>query len=480
MAEIHEKCAVVGVFDPNAAELTALALRKLDHRGPDSTGIGGITETGTFEAFRSPGKAKDVLTDDRVARLGTLGLVATVGHGRYPTSGGVDTYHPIAAGRGTRQIFYVENGNASDLSALEADLGRRNIATGRLNDSEMATQAIADRRRRGASLVDAIADTYPLLVGAHSSIVAGMGPDGEPTLAAFRDSCGIRPLVWGRTESGGYVFASETVGLDAAGASYSGDVAPGSMMTVSHEGTRTYELATPTPKFDPFELIYFSNKNSLFKGHRIGDIRAALGAMLAVEYGDAASGNVVVGIPNSANTYAEGYADALDLEYRKQAITKNKVDRTFMQMTKQGRQELRDQTYNFDRSQLQGEDLDVIDDSLVRNNTAPYNTRKLRELGARSVNVYIGSPPIRFPNFYGVDIPDQNDLVASHMSMEEIRKTIKCERLGYLSLEGMLDVFFGMTGETADNFDLSCFTGDYPISIGNRDIRAPSHIGNAA
>jgi amidophosphoribosyltransferase len=474
MGEVHEKCAVVGAFGPNAGILASEALRVLDHRGPDSTGIGGITNFGEMHAFREPGMAAEVLTPERIKRIGNIGMVATVGHGRYPTSGIGKVYHPIAAGEGNKQILYAENANGSFLPPLEADLSRRGIDTTHMNDTEMNTWAISDRYTHGASLVEAIADAYPHFVGARSSVVIGRGLDGEPMMAAFRDPFGVKPLVWGQTKEREYVVASETIGLEAAGARYIAEVEPGSLMTFTAEGIRRYELAKATPKFDAFEIIYFSNKESLFKGMRIGDIRAGLGAMLAAEYGDRFQGTITAGVPNSANTYAEGYSEASGLEYRKGAILKRDSQRSFLQPSEALRRELRNRKYLLDGSLFYGEDMDVLDDSLVRNNTAPHITRTLLEEGAKSVNILIGSPPIRFPNFYGINTPDQKDLIAANMSLGEMMRTrIKCQNLGFLSLRGMLDVFYALTGETEDRFEISCFTGDYPIPVGKRDIIIP-------
>jgi amidophosphoribosyltransferase len=476
MGEMREKCAVVGVFDPNAGELAAQGLRVLDHRGPDATGLGGMTADGQIpEVFRMPGRASEVLTPERVGTLGELGLMAAVAHGRYATSGGIGEFHPIEHG-----VLYAENGNASDLRKLQADLDQRGIATTHMNDSQMQAAAIGDRVRRGASTVEAIADAYPKFVGAHSSIVVGHGLDGEPLLAAFRDPCGIRPLFWGRTQSGGYMFASETVGLDAAGATYGGEVDPGSLMTVTEKGLQRYQLAAPNPKFDPFEIIYFSNKNSLFKGQRIGDIRRALGRMTAAEYGHDDESDIVVGIPNSAKPFAEGYAGAADIKYVQEAMSKHTNERTFLGENKAAQEALREVIYDFREDLICGNRVTLFDDSLLRNNTAPFVARGFKALEAKSVDVMIGSPPIRYPNFYGINTPTQEDLVASHMSMEEIRDSIGCKRLGFLSLEGMLETFYEMTGESQDRFDLSCFTGDYPVSIGDRHISTRVRSGNTA
>ncbi len=482
MGEIRERCAVVGTFGPNATELTALALRELDHRGPDSTGIGGITPAGGYESFAEPGRAREVLKPHVVSQVGELGLVATVGHCRYATSGDGFVGYPINTGNS----LYAENGNGSDLSLLERDLDRRGINTRGMNDSQMSAWAIGDRVKSGASVVEAIADTYPLMVGAHASVINGKGLSGEPLLAAFRDPCGIRPLVLGATKEGGYMIASETTGLDAAGATYIKDVPPGGLITISENGIEEYELASPNPKYDPFEIIYFSNKNSRFVGHRIGDIRAALGARFAQEHSEMfADTTAVVYVPNSGKPYAEGLAAAWDKPHLLDtkghgAIQKITDERTFLQATLAMRRALRNKSYSYTNELLAGHDLTVIDDSLVRNNTAPTIHGGLMSAGARSVSVAIGSPPIIYPNFYGINMPSQRELTAATKSIEEIRRDIGCKRLGYLSLEGMLDVLTEVTGVPADHFDLSCFTGDYPIPIGRRDIRRPVFSGYAA
>jgi amidophosphoribosyltransferase len=481
MGEMREKCGVVGVFDPQAAELAAEGIRRLDHRGPDSTGLGGMTEAGVFaETFQMPGRASETLTPERISKLGELGMVAAVAHSRYATSGGADVSYPVEYGAARKRILYGVNGNESNLQKLEADLARRHISTDNMNDGQMEAAAIGHRVQQGASIVEAIADAYPNFVGAHSSVVVGHGLDGEPMVAAFRDPNGIRPLLWGRIPNGGHMFASETVALAAAGASYEGEVDPGELVTVTHEGMQRYQLAEPDPKFDPMEIFYFSNKDSLFKGQRIGDIRAALGRALAAEYGHLDDSAIVVGIPNSAKPFAEGYAHATQIKYVQDALRKHRNERTFLGQDKAARQALRETIYDLREDLILGKPSTIVDDSLARNNTAPPIARKFMNAGAPWVDVLIGSPPIRFPNFYGINTPTQGELVASHMSIEDIRDSIGCRRLGFLSLEGMLKTFYEMTGETGDQFDLSCFTGDYPVSIGERDIRTPVHSGYSA
>ncbi|HSX42596.1 MAG TPA: hypothetical protein VLF59_00735 [Candidatus Saccharimonadales bacterium] len=479
---MREKCAVVGVFDPEmATELAASAIRVLDHRGPHATGIGGISGDNEMVAFHAPGRAREVLTEPEVAKMSARGLTVAIAHGRYATSGGMDKAHPIKVNTGRQAILYEENGTNSDLRPLEADLAQRGYNTDGLIDSEMNALAIGDRIKRGASAVEAIAGAYRHMIGGQAGIIACHDLDGSPMLAAYRDPCGIRPLAWGRTPGKGYMFASETIGLDEAGATIGGEVPPGGLMTVSHNGLKHYQLAPPNPKFDPFELLYFSNKRSLFKGQPIGDIRAALGRRLAEEYGFDSSSNGVIGIPNTAITFAAGYAAATDIEHRQEILRKNSTARAFLGNTAKDRQNIRNGLYTLQDHLVKGGEFDLVDDSLLRNGNAPFVNRLFREAGAAAVRLYIGSPPIRYPNFYGTNIPHQRELVASHQSAEQIRRDTGVDSLGYLSLEGMLETFYDMTGESDSNFDLSCFTGDYRhTSIGPRDIYEPIYADYSA
>jgi len=311
--------------------------------------------------------------------------------------------------------------------------------------------------------------------------VASHDLDGSPMLAAYRDPCGIRPLFWGRTPNRGYMFASETQALDIAGATTGGEVEPGGMMTVSHNGVRHYRLAPPNPKFDPCEIFYFSNKDSYFKNQRIGDIREALGRRLAEEYGLPRDSDLVVGVPNSAKPFAKGFADATGVTYKQEVLAKRNRERTFLGQDKAQQVNLRNNGYLLQKHLVRNNRLSVVDDSVYRNNTAPHINRLLMMAGAWEVDMYIGSPPIRYPNFYGINTPSQMELVAAQKSMEDIRADIGCRQLGFLSLEGMLEVLHDLTGEPADHFDLSAFNADYShTSIGNRDIHVPAFTGYGA
>ncbi|MFI5275202.1 MAG: amidophosphoribosyltransferase [Candidatus Saccharimonadales bacterium] len=464
--ELQEKCAVVGAYEVNAGVDAALALQYMENRGSGATGIGGISDEGKFRLIRETGSAGDVWDDERIALIAAWGLQAAVGHNRYATSGRTGAHHqPAEYGAGDSQILLGHNGNLSDTRQLALDCVLRGIDIVGINDSELKTRAIADRIENGASLPDAVADVYPLLVGAFSSVAVAKGADGEPILTAFRDRHGVRPLALGKT-AGGLIVASETKGLEAAGAGYIRDIRPGEMVTITPNGLESRQLADPDPKFDMFELIYFSRPDSKFKGIPIAEIRRLMGRQLGVESHDMVDKDtLVVGVPASAVPFGEGFAEQVGCEYQ-QFITKNpEIGRTFMAPTQDMREALRELKYLFDWDAIQGRDIAVVDDSIVRNNTGRFIVQKLLANGARSVSMFSGSPPIRFPNFYGIDTPAQVDLVAANLDIESIREAIGAKQLGYLSIDGMMQAVYGATGEPRENFELSCFTGDYPIGV---------------
>lgn len=470
---MNEKCAVVGVYDAStAAQGAADALKVMENRGSGATGIGGITDEGKIQFMREAGAAGDVWDDERIAELATWGLVAAVGHDRYATSGRDDAHHqPAESGIGDQQILLGHNGNLSDTRQLSLDSVYRGIRVDDVNDSEMKTRAIADRVAKGATIEDAVEKVFPLLTGAFSTVIASRNRNGDPVLTAFRDRHGVRPLALGRTV-GGLMVASETMGLKAAGAGFVRDIKPGEMISISPDEVEIRQLAEPDPKFDMFELIYFSRPDSEFKGVSIADIRRAMGRQLAIEHADKLSDDtLVVGVPATAVPFGQGFAEQSGLEYR-QLITKNpEVGRTFMAPTQALREALREIKYLFEADMIRGRNIAFVDDSIVRNTTAAFITRKLKSYGALSVSVFSGSPPIRFPNFYGIDTPEQRHLVAARKEINAIRDDIGAAYLGYLSLDGMMQSVYDITGEPAENFEVSCFTGHYPITIDPANLR---------
>ncbi len=466
--ELHEKCAVVGVaYDERAAGLGAAALSAQSHRGAGATGLGGYAAADTLHLERTPGDASEVYTDEVTERLLRLGLTAIVGHDRYATFGPVDAhFQPVER----HNVLLAHNGTLPDTDRLNKFLYRYNVPYETLNDSERMGYAIGELVHLGARLPEAINEIFPMLTGAFSCVALSKSDGRAPELAAFRDRYGVRPLVLGTTPGGAYIFASETCGLAAAKAAYLRDVQPGELVVINENGLQSYELAKRTPAFDAFELIYFARPDSEMFGQPVGMVRHELGKQLAVEYGHMApEGSLVVGVPASAWPFAQGFADARGLEHQ-EVIHKNpQAGRSFMQPTQKEREALRNRKYVFDEAAITGRDIVLIDDSIVRMTTAGYITRRLYDAGARSVVVLVGSPPIRFPNFYGIDTPEQRELAAAHRSIKQMRDEIGCQALGFLSLDGMTATIQRVTGQDAGALELSCFTGSYPIPIGEHN-----------
>ena len=312
----------------------------------------------------------------------------------------------------------------------------------------------------GLTAPEAIRAAIPMYIGGYSCIAMH---DGQ--LIAFRDPHGIRPLEMGRLENGGYVFASETCALDALKAHYVREVAPGEMIVTGRDGDlASYPFAPAAPRFDIFEIIYFMDASSRWRGQRVADMRSEMGRQLAQEH-PILGEPLVIGIPRSAVPAGEAYAEVLKLEYR-QAITKHHGSgRNFTRHTPEERREAIRQKFDYDKALITGRDIVLVDDSIVRMDTIKIIVEKVKEAGARSVTVLSASPPIRFPNFYGVATADQKQLIAATHSIEKIQELIGCQYLGYLSLSRLV----AATGYPAHMFELSCFTGEYPIDIGEEN-----------
>lgn len=464
--ELNEKCAVAAVLalkpGVQAASLVYEELFAMQHRGVEASGIVSEYEAGLIAHTRKLGMVVDVYSPEDMAKL--QGAVA-IGHNRYSTSGAKDGHAQPVLDE-TVGLALSVNGNLPSTRKLEVFLRRHGIQTAAMNDVEMMGYAVGQFLRDGSSLPDAITKAYPLFTGAFSAVALHNG-----TLVAFRDRCGIRPLALGRLDSG-YAVASETCGLDIIDATYIREIEPGEMLVLSSSGTNSTQLAKARHKLDMFEFVYFARHDSYLYGKSVNEVRRQFGVQLAREHPpvtDDRKNMLVVPVPDTSVPASEGYADTLGVRHC-QALIKNRyIGRTFMQPTHADRRNHLRRKHNIIPEAVRGKDIILIDDSIVRLNTMPRLVALAYAAGARSVTVRVASPPVRYPDFYGIDTPEQHELAASHMTVEAIRAAMgsgskKCIDLGYLSLEGMV----AATGLPASKFNLSCFTGEYPISIAER------------
>lgn len=467
-----EKCAVMGVSsrteDIESALIAQAGLAALQHRGPEASGIAYSTESGRLDLVSGDGMVKDVFRDGVL--LGRLGHSA-VGHNRYATSGPKSGQAQPIIDRGTGTAV-AHNGNLPVTRQLEVFLKNYNIVTQGLTDSEMMARAIFKYVNDGFPLARAVETAYPLLRGAFMT-VAMRGS----TVVGVKDKCGIRPGVIGETDSG-LVIASETCALDSIGARFVRDIGAGEMV-VLHKGEiiEQTQVTEPDPKFDAFELVYFMRPDSKHNGETIFEMRRRAGKELAEEHGprlQLSENTLVVPVPATSVPAAEGFAAALRLESGTAIIKNSDSGRSFLIGSEEERQRMLLQKHSIIDGVIRGRDVILIDDSIVRLNTLPRLVAAAIRAGAKSVTVLIASPPVRFPDFYGIDTPTQAELAAANMTIEEMRAKVGADYLGFLSLSRLIR----STGIPREQLNLSCFTGEYPIGIGRRmdEIRKPEDM----
>lgn len=458
--EAKEKCAVSAVMtsDPemSASELTYETLFAMQHRGTEASGMASLLPDGLLETHRENGMVRDVYDEESIRRL--AGNLA-IGQNRYSTNGS-KSGHPQPVIDSAIGFALGHNGNLPVTQYLETYLSKKHVNPRHLNDSEMMGHVIAQHIRDGQDLPDAVELAYPLFKGAFSCVAMHDG-----MIVAFRDSKGIRPLALGRLDDG-YAVTSETCGLDIIGADYEREIAPGEMVVINSDGMQSTQIAEGDPKLDMFEFVYFARHDSQLYGQSVNEVRRRFGQQLAEQHPpmtDDAKNVLVVPVPDTSVPAAEGYADALGLQHR-QAVIKNRyIGRTFMQPTHHLRRQQLRRKHNIIADAVEGRDLIFIDDSIVRGNTVPRLVELAHKVGAKSVSVLIASPPVRFPDYYGIDTPKQSELAAANMTVEQMREEIGCRYLGFLSLSRMITA----TNQPASKFNLSCFTGEYPVGIGH-------------
>jgi amidophosphoribosyltransferase len=280
-------------------------------------------------------------------------------------------------------------------------------------------------------------------------------------VVGFRDECGIRPLSLGRLTDG-YVIASETCAFDTVGAAFLRDVKPGEIVTIGPEGVKSRQVVKARQALDIFEYVYFARPDSLMMGRKVNEVRRQMGRNLAIEF--PLKADVVVPVPDSAIPAALGYAEATGIRFDHGFIKNRYIHRTFIRPTQELRERDVRTKLNPVPEVVMGKDVVVIDDSIVRGTTTGQIVELLYGAGARNVHVLVSSPPVRYPDFYGINTPDPSELIASHMTVDEIRKHIGATTLGYLSYEGTVQA----TGHARSKLNMSCFDGAYPIDIGPR------------
>lgn len=451
----QDACGVFGVWAPGeeVAKLTFYGLYALQHRGTESAGI-ATSDGSRILVYKDMGLVSQVFTESDLATLpGDL----AIGHCRYSTTGSSTWVNAQPTLRPTKYgtLALAHNGNLTNtgdlaelVQKLEPGNGRERGAT---TDTEIMTALISLQNEKN---VEASAmSVLPQLEGAFSLVFMD-----EHTLYAARDRHGVRPLVLGKLENG-WVVASESAALDIVGAAFVREIEPGEFVAIDATGVRSERWAPAEPKGCLFEYVYLARPDTTIAGQGIHATRVRIGERLAKEA--PVEADLVIPVPESGTPAAIGYAKGSGIPFGMGLVKNSYVGRTFIQPSQTIRQLGIRLKLNPLREIIEGKRIVVVDDSIVRGNTQRAIVRMLREAGAREIHVRISSPPVKWPCFYGIDFATRAELVASGLEVEEIRRSVGADSLGYVSLEGLIE----STQVDENKLCGACFTGQYPIRI---------------
>ena len=456
--KFKEECGVIAVYGhPEAANLAYLGLYALQHRGQESAGMASSDGRDVY-CVKDMGYVADIFTPEQLAKLS--GHMA-IGHTRYSTAGSTNLQNaqPFRVACGKGKLAVAHNGNLTNAAELRRDLERQGSIFQSTSDTEVVLHLVARSRER--SIAGALREALLQMEGAFSLVFLS-----EDRVIVARDPQGFRPLAMGQMElSGGqkcYVFASETCAFDLIGAVYLNEVEPGEMVVAGPEGL-VRERYTPAQARAQcvFEHVYFSRPDSVVFGRSVQESREMLGRLLAREH--PVEADVVVPVPDSGVAAAIGYASESGIPFRHGLIRSHYIGRTFIEPS----QAIRDfgvkLKLNPVRHLLDGKRVVLVDDSIVRGTTSRKIVRMVRQAGAREVHLRISCPPTRSPCFYGVDTPTRSELIAANNTVEEIRRFVDADSLGYLSLGGLRQA----VADERSEYCYACYTGDYPTELVN-------------
>ena len=467
---LREECGVFGVFGhPDAAAITALGLHALQHRGQEAAGIVSF-DGRRFHSERRLGLVGDTFSRREV--IEHLPGMSAIGHVRYSTTGEtiLRNVQPLFAELDPGGFAVGHNGNLTNGLTLRRQLIRDGALMQSTTDTEVILHLVAQSRRN--RFVDRFIDALRALEGAYS-----LAALTNKKLVGARDPFGIRPLVIGRLD-GAHILASETCALDIIGAKYVRDVENGEIVVFDEEGTHSHKPFSQMPARPCiFEYIYFARPDSIVGGRSVYEVRRTMGAELAREA--PAPADVVVPVPDSGVPAAIGFAQLAGIPFEMGIIRNHYVGRTFIQPTQSIREIGVRMKHSANRAVVSGKRIVLIDDLLVRGTTSLKIVQMMRDAGAREVHMRIASPPITHSDYYGIDTPERDKLLAANHDIEGMRAFIGADSLAFLSVAG---IYRAMGHERRDplrpQFTDHCFTGDYPTALTDRvaEVATPRQL----
>lgn len=454
---IKEACGVFGIFNPHgedAAPFVYYGLSSLQHRGQESCGI-AVFDTGgprgNMCVHRGMGLVNEVFHENIIHNLkGNLGI----GHVRYSTTGepSLTNAQPLVMNYVKGTLALAHNGNLVNTRQLRRELEETGAVFQTSTDSEIIAYHIARNRLSSKTVEEAILKTATKIRGAYGLVIAS-----PRKLIGVRDPLGLKPLCLGKRNDS-YLIASESCALSAVGAEFIRDIRPGEIVTISRDGiTSNLDLCQSSHAHCIFEYIYFARLDSTLDGIPVYDARLRAGAALAKTY--PAEADLMVGVPDSGITAAQGFAAQSGIPFGIAFYKNSYVGRTFIKPTQKERESSVRLKLSVLKNAVKGKDIVLIDDSIVRGTTIANLIRMLKQAGAGKVHVRISSPPFLYPCYFGTDVPSNRQLIASSRSMEEIRQLIGADSLGYLRVEDLKSM--------VDDLPLcsACFDNQYPMDI---------------
>ena len=464
--EVREECGVFGIYDFDGNDVASTiyyGLFALQHRGQESCGI-AVSDTegpkGKVSAHKGMGLCNEVFTPDVIEPLhGNIG----VGHVRYSTAGSStrENAQPLVLNYVKGTLALAHNGNLVNAPELRHELEYTGAIFQTTIDSEVIAYHIARARIKTPTVELAVAEAMKKIKGAYSLVI--MSPR---KLIGARDPFGFKPLCIGKRDNA-YILASETCALETIGAEFIRDVEPGEIVTITKDGIASNKELCFTDHAKEarciFEYIYFARPDSVFDGVSVYHSRIQAGRFLAMD--SPVDADLVVGVPESGNAAALGYAMESGIPYGTAFVKNSYVGRTFIKPKQSSRESAVRIKLNVLKEAVAGKRVIMIDDSIVRGTTSALIVGMLRDAGAKEVHVRISAPPFLHPCYFGTDIPSEDQLIAHNRTVEEIRELLGADSLSYLALDRLYEMAGGKAICTA------CFSGDYPIEPPKEDIR---------
>ena len=457
--EIKEACGVFGIYNLDGNNINNkiyYALLALQHRGQESCGI-AITNTKKEEKsihyYKNMGLVSQVFNKEKLSELnGNLGI----GHVRYSTTGASikENCQPLVLNYMKGSLALAHNGNLINTNELKEKLQKNGSIFHTTIDSEIIAYYLVKQSVKIPNIEEAISKTIKLIKGAYSLVI--MTPN---KLIGVRDPHGFKPLCLGKKDNS-YILSSETCALDTIGASYIRDIEPGEIITITKDGISSIKNNCITENKRGrciFEYIYFAREDSYIDGSSVYNARIKSGEFLAEDsYVEA---DIVAGVPNSGNTAAKGYSRKSNIPYSEVFIKNSYIGRTFIKPNKNDRNLAVKLKLNVLKEVVKNKRIILIDDSIVRGTTTKEIITLLKDAGAKEIHIRISSPPFIYPCYFGIDVPEREELIAFKHNKEEICKILGADSLEYLKIERL--------PQLVNNLKIcnGCFTGKYPINI---------------